>query len=71
MNTITVEQLHAMRDAGTVAEHHTATRRGYVSRKSNGRVEPYIGRFGRGYIHVQPNWRSTSYVIITYYIFAD
>lgn len=49
-------------------EHHTASRRGYESRKSEGRVEPYDGRFGKGFIAVTPRFDTTQYVNITYYI---
>lgn len=48
--------------------HHTASRRGYVSRKSSGHVEAYSGRFGRGYIVITPRYDTTRYVNITYYI---
>lgn len=30
--------------------HHTASRFGYESRRGNGHVEEYNGRFGKGYI---------------------
>ena len=49
-------------------EHHTASRRGYESRKGNGRVEGYKGRFGEGYILVRPRYDTTRYVYVTYYI---
>lgn len=48
--------------------HHTASRRGYVSRKSEGKIESYNGRFGVGYILVTPRYDTTQYVNITYYI---
>lgn len=48
--------------------HHTASRRGYISRKGEGRVESYNGKFGKGYILVTPRYDTTSYVNITYYI---
>ena len=49
-------------------EHHTASRRGYESRKSKGHVEPYNGRFGKGYVVVTPRRDTTQYVNVTYYI---
>lgn len=64
----TREQLAAMVAAGQLVEHHTATRRGYVSRKSSGIVEGYAGRFGAGYVLVSPRWDSTQYVNVTYYV---
>lgn len=50
--------------------HHTALCRGYVSRKSNAEpvIEEYSGRFGRGYKVYSPNWRSTEYCYVSYYI---
>mgnify|MGYP003292593277 CR=1 FL=1 len=51
--------------------HHSALRRGYVSRKSEGKIEEYSGRFGKGYILITPNWNSTQYVNISYYIKQD
>lgn len=49
--------------------HHSATTRCYVSRKSGmRRVETYKGRFGEGYIVYEPNWCSTNYSYIVYYI---
>ena len=48
--------------------HHVASRRGYESRKGNGHVEEYSGRFGTGYIIVWPRWDTTQYVYIGYYV---
>lgn len=48
--------------------HHTGSRMGYESRKGNGHVEEYSGRFGTGYIIVAPRWDTSSYVNIEYYI---
>lgn len=48
--------------------HHTGSRRGYVSRKCDGVVEEYDGRFGKGYIIVMPRWDTTSYVNVEYFI---
>ena len=49
--------------------HHVATTRCYVSRISDSRrVETYKGRFGEGYIVYTPNWRSTNYSYIAYYV---
>lgn len=47
---------------------HTASRRGYESRKGNGYAEGYKGRYGNGYVWVSPRWDTTSYVNITYYV---
>lgn len=48
--------------------HHTATKRGYVSRKLEGIVKPYIGRFGNGYIVLRPRYDTTQYIYCDYYI---
>ena len=53
--------------------HHTASRRGYESRRRNpdgslGHIEAYSGKFGTGYIKVLPRWDTTNYVKIEYYI---
>lgn len=48
--------------------HHIATRVGYVSRKSDGEIKEYDGRFGKGYIHIRPRFDSTRYVYYDYYI---
>lgn len=65
---MTREELQALEDAGIVKEHHTASRRGYISRKSAGKVERYSGRFGTGYKLISPRWDTTQYVYITYYV---
>ena len=48
-------------------EHHTSSARGYVSRKGNGYVEAYRGRFGLGVVRHSPRMDSTSYHYKTYY----
>lgn len=48
--------------------HHIASRRGYVSRKSDGIVEHYTGKFGNGYVLVTPRFDTTQYVNVSYYI---
>lgn len=49
--------------------HHTAFRRGYVSRKNpEGITKPYKGRFGVGYIKLTPCWCSTQYCYVSYFI---
>ena len=54
---------------GNVAlkEHHTASARGYVSRKSTGYTEAYRGNFGIGVVRHSPRWDTTSYHYKTYY----
>lgn len=48
--------------------HHTATKKGYISRKSDGIVKEYSGRFGTGYTVERPRWDTTQYIYIDYYI---
>lgn len=51
--------------------YHTASRRGYVSRCTNGMVLPYRGRFGAGYIVLTPRRDTSRYVWCSYYIMQD
>jgi len=51
--------------------HHPSWGKGYVSRKlteAEFPVEPYKGRFGKGYKVKKPNWNSTTYCIIEYWV---
>lgn len=49
------------------AYHHTATMRGYTSRKTPGlEVCKYNGRFGVGYIVIRPRYDTSRYVYIDY-----
>lgn len=48
--------------------HHTSFASGYVSRKSDGRVWAYVGRFGVGYVIDRPNFDSTRFFFREYYI---
>jgi|DEB0MinimDraft_6_1074348.scaffolds.fasta_scaffold21092_2 hypothetical protein len=48
--------------------HHTALTRRYISRKTDGLVSAYKGRFGQGYTLEHPNWDSNRYSFISYYI---
>ena len=51
--------------------HHTSLCRGYVSRKTEGIVRAYKGRFGEGYTLEHPNWESNSYSFVSYYVKKD
>lgn len=49
--------------------HHTAVHQGYISRKNtDGVIYPYEGRFGKGYIRLLPNRKSTNYCIKEYWV---
>lgn len=50
--------------------HHTGSARGYISRKCDGIVYPYKGRFGTGYVIHAPRWDTTQYYSVQYYIFS-
>lgn len=48
---------------------HEALHRGYFTRKGNlAKVIPYQGRFGGGFKVILPNYNSTNYVRVMYFI---
>jgi len=48
---------------------HTSLTRGYVSRKNpEGITMPYEGKFGKGVKVLTPNFESTRYCYVTYYV---
>ncbi len=50
--------------------HHSAYYRGYVSRRLTiGYIKPYQGRYGSGYKIYKPNWGSTRYSVVEYWIY--
>lgn len=51
--------------------HHTGSARGYISRKIDGIIRPYSGRFGTGYVILAPRFDTTQYYSIQYYIFQE
>lgn len=57
-----------LRESDAYKWHHTGSRRGYESRKGDGHIEPYKGRFGEGYIIISPRYDTTQYVNVEYYI---
>ena len=68
-NIMQVSNLFELVENNKVFFHHSARYRAYISRKSNGIVEPYRGRFGAGYVHYRPAFDSTTYCFVDYYIF--
>lgn len=59
---------------GILYEHHESTWWGYVSRKlslDELPVYPYTGRFGKGFKVLLPNWESTSYSRVKYFIYRE
>lgn len=47
---------------------HTSTLSGYVSRKKEFEVNPYVGRFGIGVKVLSPRYDSSRYIWCSYYI---
>jgi len=47
---------------------HAASERGYISRKIEYKIVPYIGRFGIGVKVIFPRYDTTRYVNIEYHI---
>lgn len=58
---------------------HTSLKKGYISRVAPnpehpttlGCYKPYFGRFGAGFIELTPNWRSTRYCFVSYWIIVE
>lgn len=48
--------------------HHSALKRGYMSRKITGVLSLYDGRFGKGYIIEMPRRDNNNYHTIMYFI---
>lgn len=68
---MTRQELNEMVAAGTIKEHHTSYVREYVRRTGNlPAPKAYNGKFGKGFVTTQPNWDSSRYSYITYYIFS-
>lgn len=65
------QELSEMVEKGLLKEHHTSLHHGYVSRKGDGVILPYKGRFGEGYKHFTPNYDSSRVCFVTYYIFNN
>ncbi len=73
MNTTqpqTLTSLEALVASGKLRNSHTSLARGYVSRKSEGYVYEYAGKFGKGFVLATPNFRSTRFYYVTYFIEA-
>ena len=47
---------------------HSASERGYISRKIEYKIVPYVGRFGIGVKVIFPRFDTTQYVDIEYHI---
>jgi hypothetical protein len=64
----TIDALDALASSGKLHKLHTSLVRTYVSRKTQGIVIPYQGKYGIGYKVLTPNFRSCRYSFVTYYI---
>jgi hypothetical protein len=54
---------------GKLKAVRTSMWRGYVSRKGKvSAAHPYKGVYGVGYCVYRPNWESTRYSFVTYYV---
>lgn len=61
-----------LENRGILYEHHEATFKGYVSRKLSAAelpVIPYKGKFGTGFKVLLPNWESTNYSRVKYFLY--
>lgn len=67
---MTRQELQTLVANGKIRELHTSYFRGYV-RRTGGLPEPsaYNGKFGKGFTTRQPNFDSTQYSFVTYFIF--
>jgi hypothetical protein len=63
----TIEKTFELQNRG-YEFHHTAYAAGYVSRKTDGYLVKYEGKFGKGYKWLHPNSESTQYCYVTYII---
>jgi len=66
VESLTVAQLKALIAEGKVKNSHTSRQRGYISRKSEGVVSDYSGKFGKGYKHLTACYDSSQYCYVTY-----
>lgn len=48
--------------------HHSATGRGYVSRRIECECDPYKGRFGEGIIIKRPRWDTCQFYKVEYWL---
>lgn len=70
----TFVDLIQLENKGILFEHHESTCQGYISRKLSPEqlpVYPYTGKFGRGFKVLLPNWESTNYSRVKYFIYKE
>lgn len=61
--------LNKLKECGAITYHHNALVNKYISRKTEGRIYFYNGKYGKGIAWEKPNWKSSRYSIIEYYIY--
>lgn len=64
----TIHEIEKAVQANSLRSIGPSMSRGYVSRKTTGYVAPYKGRYGTGFCVYRPNWESTRYSFVTYYV---
>ena len=70
----TFTDLIVLESRGVLYEHHESTFKGYISRKLSVDelpVLPYKGKFGVGFKVLLPNWESTNYSRVKYFIYRS
>ena len=70
----TFTDLIVLESCGVLYEHHESTFKGYISRKLSVDelpVLPYKGKFGVGFKVLLPNWESTNYSRVKYFIYRS
>jgi hypothetical protein len=68
---MTAQDLDKKAAAGELLKLHTSYVREYVSRVTGPIVRDYDGKFGRGFALLSPNWQSSRYSRITYYVIPE
>ena len=64
-----IKAMEALLFAQGYIRHHVASRRGYVSRKTAGYIEPYRGKYGVGVQWVYPRYDTTRYCYVEYWVY--
>lgn len=66
---MTIDEINTAVANGTLKTIGPSMWRGYVSRVGEvTEAHPYKGKYGSGYAVYRPNWRSSRYSFVTYYV---
>ncbi len=68
---VETKDIRDMLHDGKIYEHHTSWARGYLSRKTDGYIEAYSGKFGKGFKAHKPSFTTTQFHTVTYYIYQS